>query len=632
MSEIRIQDDLYLAVNKEWLDKAVIPDDKPTAGGFAELAKEVEETLMKEFADMSEKKVFPNKYLENAVALYDVAKDIKKKEEDGLKPVEPVLAGIEGIKDINDFNEKLVDLVKDGISLPFDIGVRSDMKDSTKYCIAMSGPSTILPDTTYYKEERAAQRKALTKVWTGMVKEILAKTSLSKSKQAKYIKDALAFDELIAGLVKSSEEWSEYTKSYNPMSLSKVSSMMKPVDIKGLVGNIWGTEVDTLIIEEPRYFKGFKTVFNKDTFELYKHWAYINELLSATAYLSEELRQLGSTYRLSLTGIKAIPEPVKNAYQIASNIFSGPLGVYYGEKYFGEEAKRDVIEMVEEIVETYKKRVKNNDFLSDATKEKAVLKLSKMGLKMAYPDKVEEIYDKLSVDRNKSLFENLNEIYKVRRLDKYAKYGTPVDHSRWAMPGHMVNACYSPSFNDITFPAAILQAPFYSLKQTRSQNLGGIGAVIAHEISHAFDNNGAKCDENGNLNNWWTKEDFKKFNARTKAMVREFDGIELPQGKVNGKFIVSENIADNGGMAATLDIMSGMKDANYEEYFINWAKIWCMAAKPEYEKLLLSIDVHAPKNLRANMQPQNFDEWYKTFNVTKNDKMYLAPSKRVHIW
>ena len=196
----------------------------------------------------------------------------------------------------------------------------------------------------------------------------------------------------------------------------------------------------------------------------------------------------------------------------------------------------------------------------------------------------------------------------------------------------MVNACYDPSKNDITFPAAILQAPFYSIKQTRSENLGGIGAVIGHEISHAFDNNGAKMDENGNINNWWTKEDFKKFDKKTKEMIKQFDGIELPWGKVNSALIVSENIADNGGMAVTLHIMKKMKDANYEEYFLNWARIWCQKAKPEFQALLLTVDVHGPVLLRTNMPPRNFQEWYDTFNVKKTDKMYIAPNKRVVIW
>ena len=200
------------------------------------------------------------------------------------------------------------------------------------------------------------------------------------------------------------------------------------------------------------------------------------------------------------------------------------------------------------------------------------------------------------------------------------------------MPGHMVNACYDPFVNDITFPAAILQPPFYSINQTRSENLGGIGAVIGHEISHAFDSNGAKCDELGNLNNWWTKADERKFNKKVNAMIKQFDGIELPWGVCNGKFTVSENIADNGGMAVTLDIMSNSENVSFEEYFSNWARVWCQKAKPEYQALLLQVDVHGPSYLRANMPPRNFPEWYAAFNVKKTDGMYLAPSTRVIIW
>ena len=243
-----------------------------------------------------------------------------------------------------------------------------------------------------------------------------------------------------------------------------------------------------------------------------------------------------------------------------------------------------------------------------------------------------EIYDKFVFDPNDSVLNIAIAITKARIEDSYAHFKEVPDRGKWAMPGHLVNACYNPTCNDITFPAAILQPPFYSIKQSRSENLGGIGAVIGHEISHAFDNNGANCDENGNLNNWWTKEDHKKFKQSTKAMIKQFDGIELPWGKVNGNLIVSENIADNGGMAVTLNIMKDTPNANYEEYFINWARIWCIKAKPEYQALLLNVDVHAPAILRANMQPRNFPEWYETFNVTSKDKMYIAPTKRIVVW
>jgi putative endopeptidase len=416
------------------------------------------------------------------------------------------------------------------------------------------------------------------------------------------------------------------------MKTSKVQSLMKPLKIKKMLESVFGFVPETLIVAEPRFFKNFKEVFNEETFTLYLHWSYVKELLSSTSILSEELRELGGRYQRTLSGIEVMTNVEKYSYQLASGLYSEPVGLYYGKKYFGEEAKKDIIEIVKEIIETYKLRIKDNDILSSETKEKAILKLSKMEIKMGYPDKVEDIYSHLLFDDSLSFYDAYCNVLVQRRIEKFKELSKPVDRSRWVMPGHMVNACYNPSFNDITFPAAILQAPFYSIKQTRSQNLGGIGAVIGHEISHAFDNNGAKCDENGNIKNWWTKEDFKKFDKKTKDMIKEFDGIVLPWGTVNGTFIVSENIADNGGMAVTLQIMKNLKGANYIEYFTNWAKVWCAKAREKYLELLLKVDVHAPAILRANMQPRNFSEWYETFDVKKTDKMYLALNKRVIIW
>ena len=461
---------------------------------------------------------------------------------------------------------------------------------------------------------------------------ILAQSNLSEENQAKYLQDTLAFDEILGGLVKTSEEWSEYVEMYNPMKTTKVASLLKPVKFKQILKDLFGIVPETVVVTEPRFFKNFTNVLNENTFELYKHWAYVTGLVSACPLLSEELRDLGSMYMRTIAGIAENTPIEKFAYQLASNVYSGPVGLYYGEKYFGEEAKKDVTEIVYQIIDTYKTRIKNNDILTEETKEKAIIKLSKIGVKMGYPDEVEEIYDLLVFDENASLFDIALALDEIETLDNLAKLTKPTNPKKWAMPGHMVNACYDPFVNDITFPAAILQAPFYSLKQTRSENLGGIGAVVGHEISHAFDSNGAKCDENGNINNWWTKEDNKRFNKKIKEMINQFDGIELPWGKVNGKFIVSENMADNGGMAVTLEIMSKTPNSSYEEYFTNWAKVWCMKAKPEYLQLLLNLDVHGPSILRANMPPRNFDEWYQTFNVKKTDKMYIAPKKRVVIW
>ena len=630
MENIRIQDDLYTYVNQAKLEELVIPDDMPVAGGFAALRDDVEKLMIGEFNTMCKDAAYPNEYLERACTLFRLAKDVKRKKKHGIKPALKNLAVLKKLGTMRGYNLHAKELILKDINMPLNIMVEANMKDTTHHCVMIQGASVILPDVSYYKNEQ--QRDSMLGMWSSFAKQVLAIAGHSEEQCDALIKDTLAFDAIIAKYAKSQEEWSEYTKMYNPMKTGRVAGMVKPLNLKKLLTDIFGFVPEEIIVTEPRYFKNFKEIFNQDTFEIYKNWAYVTTLMGSCSLLSEELRELGGAFMRALSGIAAMSSAEKFAYQLASGMFSEPVGLYYGEKYFGEEAKKDITEIVQQIVATYQKRIAANDILEQATKDKAIIKLNKMGLKLAYPDRVEEIYTKLVFDESKSLFDIVSSLRRIRMEENFAKLNKEVDRTHWAMPGHMVNACYDPFVNDITFPAAILQPPFYSINQTRSENLGGIGAVIGHEISHAFDSNGAKCDELGNLNNWWTKADERKFNKKVNAMIRQFDGIELPWGTVNGKFTVSENIADNGGMAVTLDIMSQTEGVSFEEYFTNWAKVWCQKAKPEYQALLLQVDVHGPACLRANMPPRNFPEWYETFGVKKTDGMYIAPSKRVVVW
>ncbi len=632
MEKIRIQDDLYTYVNQAKLDELVIPDDMPIAGGVATLMTDVEKLMLGEFNTMCADASYPNEHMARACTLFALAKDVKRKKKHGIKPALKHLAILKKIGTMRGYNLHAKELILKGIAMPINIAVEPNMKDTTHHCVMIQGPSVILPDASYYAEGKEQQRDMLLNMWSGFAKQVLLKAGHSEEESDLLLKDTLAFDALVAKYVKTSEEWSEYVKMYNPMKTGRVAGMVKPLNLKKLLSDLFGELPEEIIVTEPRFFKNFKEVFNQDTFAAYKNWAYVLTLMSSCSLLSEELRDLGGAFGRALSGIAAASSPEKFAYQLSSSMYSEPVGLYYGEKYFGEEAKKDIIDIVKQIVATYQKRIANNDILEPATKEKAILKLSKMGIKMGYPDRVEALYDKLVFDETKSLFEIATSLRKIRMEENFAKLNKEVDRTHWAMPGHMVNACYDPFVNDITFPAAILQPPFYSIHQTRSENLGGIGAVVGHEISHAFDSNGAKCDELGNLNNWWTKADERKFNKKVNAMIKQFDGIELPWGTVNGKFTVSENIADNGGMAVTLDIMSNSEGVSFEEYFVNWAKVWCQKAKPEYQALLLQVDVHGPCYLRANMPPRNFPEWYAAFNVKKTDGMYIAPSKRVVIW
>ena len=635
MSEttIRLQDDLYEAVNGEWLKTAVIPEDRPMTGGFSLIDQEVEKTLMADFrAFAAGEKRTDIPEMRHAIALYRKVLDTERRGSEGIQPVLPLLDKILSLRSAEDLNREALNMLLQGVELPIRVEVSADMGESTKHSFAVLGPDIILPDTTYYADDNESGKQLLA-VYADMAARVLAFTPLSDSEQKRFLDDTLAYDALIARKVKSQLEWSEYYKAHNPTDVDEVAAWTSPFDVKKLLAALYGENAPTtLVVYDPRAIREMNGYFSEENFTLYLHWAYVKALLAATPYLSEELAALGRTYARALTGVDADPTLEKQAYQLASRIFSEPIGVYYGRTYFGEDAKRDVIAIVKAIIETYKRRMAKNGFLAPETRERAIRNLSTVEIKMGYPDAIRELWSKFTVEEGDSLFDTMQKLSALREQDQFDKLCKPVDRSEWGMPGHMVNAYYNPLGNDICFPAAILQKPFYALSQSASENLGGIGAVIGHEISHAFDNNGANFDENGNLHNWWREEDFAAFQALTRDMVGQFDGIEYHGGRVNGELVVSENIADNGGMGVTLEIMHTLDAPDFRAYFINWARIWCMKVKEEFIQLLLARDVHSPNVLRANMPPRNFPEWYETFGVVEGDGMYLAPEKRISIW
>ena len=627
---VRIQDDLYEYVNGEWLEKAIIPDDRPTIGGFANLAEDVEKIMMNDFKDFKAgTKHSDINGMCDAIKLYNKIMDTDTRNALGIKPLMPLLDKIKAIDSLEKLNDNLLFFTENNIPLPVDFGVDANMQDATANCFIIQGPSIILPDTTYYGNETGDKLLA---VYKDMALKLLAYTNLTSDEQEEYINDTLAFDALVASQVKSMLEWADYVKNHNPMPLDEVCNYLQPLAFKKLLTAIYDNLPQELIVYDPKAIKNMNMYFNNDTFKQYIHWAYVKTLLANANKLSQEMAAISTTYRRCIMGIDSDPILEKQAYQIASSVYSEPCGIYYGRTYFGEEAKKDIISLVKKIIDTYKDRIAHNNFLEEATKQKAILKLSTINIKMGYPDDVRAIYKEMIIDDNDNYFEAMNKINKIKIHHNLNKLYQPVDKNEWQMPGHMVNACYDPSRNDITFPAAILQKPFYALSQSVSENLGGIGTVIAHEISHAFDNNGAHFDENGNLFNWWSENDSKAFKELTNKMIKQWDGIPFGNTSVNGELVVSENIADNGGMAVTLQIMHTIEDPDFKAYFINWAKIWCQKAKDEYIDFLLKNDVHSPCKLRANIQVRNFKEWYDTFNVTDTDQMYIKEEDRIIIW
>ena len=627
-----IKDDLYEAVNGEWLKTAKIPDDKPATGGFNDLVDEIDKQLMDDFdAYAAGKEKSDDSRFNEMIKLYRLAKKFDWRKKVGPQPLKRMLASVENLNSYEDYQSQWKNWILAGMPSPISFDIDADMKNATVYALFASSPSLILPDKSYYEAEKKAQHDQLLQLWSSMVEALMDKLGYSKEEAKKIIDDAIKFDALLAPNVKSAEEAADYSKMYNPQTVAELASATDQLDIAAIIKQLVGEEPEKIIVTEPEYFKSLNKIL-QDNFELFKNWALIRVIRENASYLDDEMREINGRYGRALSGSKKPVSQRKFAFYLARDMFSQVAGDYYGKKYFGPQAKADVHHMVEQMIKVYKGRLTNNQWLSKDTRNKAILKLDKLGIQVGYPDKIPALYDQFKVDEEESLIANLNQLIVTANKELFSRWNTPVDRMRWEMSAATVNAYYHPFKNIIVFPAAILQAPFYSLKQSSSQNYGGIGAVIAHEISHAFDNNGSLFDEFGNLNNWWTDEDSAHFKQLAQKMIDEFDGIPFAGQKVNGKLTVSENIADAGGLSCALEAAKTEADFNAQEFFINWATIWRMKATEQYMQLLLSIDVHAPQKLRANIQAENLDDFYTAFDIKPGDEMYRAPEDRVHIW
>ena len=627
-----IKDDLYEAVNGEWLKTAKIPDDKPATGGFNDLVDEIDKQLMDDFdAYAAGKEKSDDSRFNEMIKLYRLAKKFDWRKKVGPQPLKRMLASVENLNSYEDYQSQWKNWILAGMPSPISFDIDADMKNATVYALFASSPSLILPDKSYYEAEKKAQHDQLLQLWSSMVEALMDKLGYSKEEAKKIIDDAIKFDALLAPNVKSAEEAADYSKMYNPQTVAELASATDQLDIAAIIKQLVGEEPEKIIVTEPEYFKALNKIL-QDNFELFKNWALIRVIRENANYLDDEMREINGRYGRALSGSKKPVSQRKFAFYLARDMFSQVAGDYYGKKYFGPQAKADVHHMVEQMIKVYKGRLTNNQWLSKDTRDKAILKLDKLGIQVGYPDKIPALYDQFKVDEEESLIANLNQLTVTANKELFSRWNKPVDRMRWEMSAATVNAYYHPFKNIIVFPAAILQAPFYSLKQSSSQNYGGIGAVIAHEISHAFDNNGSLFDEFGNLNNWWTDEDSAHFKQLAQKMIDEFDGIPFAGQKVNGKLTVSENIADAGGLSCALEAAKTEADFNAQEFFINWATIWRMKATEQYMQLLLSIDVHAPQKLRANIQAENLDDFYTAFEIKPGDEMYRAPEDRVHIW
>ncbi len=629
----RYQDNFYNAVNGDWAKTAVIPDDKPRTGGFSDLADEIEDLMLATTDKWLRGEEIPeDSILQNFVKLHQMTADYKTREEIGVSPVLPLIEEYKSLSSFSDFANKMAEYEMDGKASLLPCGVAPDFMNAQMNVLWAEAPSIILPDTTYYEEDNE-KGKELLNIWRKSQEDLLPKFGFSDEEIKDLLDNIIKLDAKIAKYVLSREESSEYVKLYHPYEWEDFTKLTPELPLNTIFKEILGSLPDKVIVPEERFWTEFaKDFYSEDNWELLRADLIVSTATSYNSYLTDDIRVLSGAYGRALSGTPQAQDKKKAAFYLAQGPYNQALGLWYADAKFSPEAKADVESKVATMIDVYKSRLETADWLAPATRQKAIVKLNVITPHIGYPEKLPETYGKKIIDDNLSLVENAQNLAKISIAYSWSKWNKPVDRSEWHMPAHMVNAYYDPQQNQIVFPAAILQAPFYSLEQSSSANYGGIGAVIAHEISHAFDTNGASFDENGSLKNWWTDEDYAAFKERTDKIVEQFDGLDSYGAKVNGKLTVSENVADLGGVACALEAAQKEESFSTHDFFINFATIWRMKAREEFMQMMATIDVHAPGELRTNVTLTNLDEFHKEFDISEGDDMWRAPEERVIIW
>lgn len=628
-----VASNFYQAVNKEWLLKAKIPVDSPSIDSFYTLDEDVKGKLKKDIKNLGEGKESSDiTGMSEFITFYKAASNYKQREKDGLEPLKPYLKEIEDIKDLNDLANKSASLTDKGIPIPFGYDVGTNAENTSQKQIQLSPPSILLPDVSIYKDE-SSKKQYLTPIETATQKA-LEMLGYSEKNSKRIVKEALEFDEIIAKYSLSNEEMSESKNLVHPKTAEEINAYSGSFKLYDVIKGIMGRDLETINVPNTKYFENYSKVVNQDNFSKIKSWMLVQEAMAASNSLTEDYRLNFQSISMAIMGTQKPISKEDTVYEMSVNLFSDVMSVYYGRKYFGEEAKTDVTGMIDKIKNVYRGRLQQNDWLTEETRNKAIEKLDKMKVFVGYQEDVDPGTKELHLDPNKSFFELSEDIAQFGKRYTIDHFDEPIDKNKWSGFAFDINAYYNPESNSINFPAGILQAPFYDKNQSTEKNYGGIGVVIGHEITHAFDSNGADYDENGDMHNWWTKADSKAFDKRIKAFEDQWNGLEIYGTKVNGKLTVTENVADAGGLSSTLQVLkTDMTKPNLKDYFENYANIWKQKASLQYNKYTMVQDVHAPNELRVNQQLKNLPEFYEAYpQIKQGDDMYLAPSKRISLW
>jgi len=635
----------YKFVNGNWLKNNKIPDARSSVSAGLEVYLKTKDQVSSILKEAKKNKNYTEGTNQRkAIDLYESYLDTTARNKAGFSPLKPYFENIDKIANANDLQNYLIS-IEPIISSPFfGLAVFPNLKKSKMNSLYLGVGALGLPDRDYYVATDKGSKEKRNQYVAHIIKMFDLVGEPNASKQAT---DVLKIETLLATPMLTKVERRDARKLYNPMSLTDLSKLTPAVNWENYFNKLGIKNRDSIIVMQPKYISALEPILNLSHLNEWKSYLKWIALKTSAYKLSTTLETANwEFYSKTLRGTKKQLPIEERGLNTVNRSIGEILGKLYVDKYFPPEAKAKAKEMIQDIIAAYKVRINNLKWMEDVTKKKAIQKIDKLTIKIGYPD-VWKDYSKLKIVSTKdggSFFDNMQKISIWNFNKDIAKIDKPVDKTEWGMSPQTVNAYYNPLNNEIVFPAAILQTPFYNYKADAAVNFGGVGAVIGHEISHAFDDSGSRFDADGNLHNWWQKEDLEKFTVLGKKLIAQFDALEpYPGVHVNGAFTLGENIGDLGGTNAAYDGLEnylkthgnpGKIDGYTPEqrFFMAWATVWRMKARDKAIKTQLKTDPHSPGFYRGYVPITNEDAFYKAFNIVKGDSMYVKPADRVKIW
>ncbi len=636
---VRPQDDLYRHVNGKWIERTQIPSDKARYGSFYLLAEEAERAvraIIEEAQDAT-----PGSEQRKIGDLYSSYMDEARIEALGAAPLLPLLAEVAAVDSIDSLLRLLGQFERKGTSGFFQLFVDTDPGDPERYLVLIEQGGLGLPDESYYRDEKFAEIRTK---YVEYLRRILTLAGLDDV-------DARAARILAVETELASHHWDnvrtrDNDATYNLKTWDELSELAGTVDLDVWLSAIGVPDgsLNEVVVREPSFVSALQTVLVPERLDALRDWAAWRIVRSNAAYLSSDFVEANfDFYGRALTGTPELRARWKRGVSMVEGSLGEAVGHIYVDRHFKPEAKVAMDTLVANLIEAYRQSITNLEWMTPPTRARAIEKLEKFTPKIGFPAKWRD-YSTLQISAD-DLLGNVAAANEFEFQRELGKIGQPIDRDEWFMTPQTINAYYNPGMNEIVFPAAILQFPFFDEARDAAANYGAIGAVIGHEIGHGFDDQGAKYDGDGKLTDWWTADDKAAFEKRTSSLIAQYNALapaQVPTQHVNGALTIGENIGDLGGLAIawkayliSLDgaepaVVDGLSGA--ERFFLSWAQAWQQKSRDEEVIRLLSIDPHSPNEFRCNQIVRNIDEYYDTFGVTESDALWLAPDERVTIW